>query len=500
MNKKFIIISLLFVGLLFTQTSTQAQTQDPLPVLPSAGITPNNPLYFLERAIEAIGEFLTFDTERKAKLQAERALERIAEIKTMLAEKEINPKGLNVAIDKLQANIAKAAEIIQQEREKGENVSTLAKELDTNFEIRERLLKQILGEKEDRIEIAFKQQKTELKKQLLDAKLTGDLEKVDEIKIVLDNIEQEKESQKFLLEQKKEELKLAFEIEEEKFELALEEKEREFELKEKEVELAFEQKKEELKGRFEEAERALELEEGSLEDQLDIALSLEDAEDIENIRTQLLAIGIDASSLDSKFEDSEQELEEVERNFELLILKEERDLEDFVQQEELALKKSEVEIEKAFKEKEFALEKQFKAQESELKIQEKKLEFQISEARQACELVIDTTACFIETVAPLKESLVQMEIKKQQLEIEEKQAEQALGIEERQIEQALEFKEKELELKEEKREQALETKEEGFERLQGKRDEQLEGQDEEAGRDGEEDKQVETKQEVEEKD
>jgi hypothetical protein len=480
MSKKIIVINLLFIGLLFTQAPLKAQTQDPLPELPGAGLTPNSPLYFLERAAEAIGEFLTFDTEAKARLQAERALERIAEVKAMLAEKEeVNPKGLNVALDRLQANVAKAAEIVQEEQRKGQDVSKLAKELDTDFEVRERLLKRTLEEKEDQLELAFKEQKLALKKQLIEAKAAGDAQKVGEIVLALDKLEQEKEAQEFLLEQEEEELELAFEIEEEKFELAMEEKERELELKEKEAELAFEKKKRELKRQFEEAKLALELKEEALENQFDVAFALGDSQDIESIKAQLLAIGGETSSLDSKFDDSDRALDEVERNFELLLLKEERALEDFVRQEELALKKVEFEMERAFKEKEFALKSQFRAKEGELEIKEKQLKIQILEARQACQQATDSAACITEKVGPLQENLAQVKIQKEELELEKEKAEQALELEEERMEQELELKEKELELREEERERALEAKDEEFEQLQEEKERQLEQQEEE---------------------
>ena len=494
MNKKIVVISLLFVGLLFTQASTQAQaqTQDPLPELPGAGLTPNSPLYFLERAAEAIGEFLTFNTEAKAKLQAERALERIAEVKAMLAEKEVNPQGLNVALNKLQANVAKAAEIIQNEQKRGKDVSMLAKELDTDFEVRERLLKRTLDDKEDQIEIAFKQQKLELKKQLIEAKVAGDAQKVGEIVLALNKLEQEKEAQEFLLEQEEEEFELALEIEEEKFELALEAQEQELELKEKEAELAFKKQKRELENLFEETKRVLELKEKALESQFDVSLELGDSEDIKSIKAELLAIRNEEVSLDSKFDDSDRALEETERNFELLLLNEERSLDDFVRQEELALKKTKFEIERAFKEKEFVLESQFKAKEGELKIKEKQLKTKITEARQTCQLAPDPASCITEKVGSLQENLVQVKIRKEELELEEEKTEQALEFEEEKMEQELELKEKELELREEERERALETKEEEFERLQEEKESQLEQQEKEVKRQAEKEEQEET--------
>lgn len=473
MRKKLIVISLLFIGLLFTQAPLKAQIQDSLPELPAAGLTPNSPTYFLERAAEAIGEFLTFNTEAKAKLQAERALERIAEVKAMLAEKEVSPKGLNIALEKLQANVAKAAELVQKEQQKGQDVSKLAKELDTDFEVRERLLKRTLEEKEDQLELVFKQQKLELKKQLIGAKATGDAQKVGEIVLALDKLEQEKEAQELLLEQAEEEVELTLEIEEEKFELVMEEKERELELREKEAELAFEKKKRELERQFKEAKRALELKEEALENQFDAAIELGDSQDIESIKAQLLATGGEASSLDAKFDESDRALDEVERNFELLLLKEERVLEDFVRQEALALKKAEFEMERAFKEKEFAVESQFRAKEGELEIKEKQTKIQILEARQVCQQAADPAACITEKVGSLQEKLAQVKIQKEELKREKEKAERALELEEEKIEQELELKEKELELREEEQKRALETKEEEFERLQKEKEREL---------------------------
>lgn len=148
MIKKIILICLFLGALSFMHFPVKAQTEDPLPELPNAGLTPKNPFYFFDKAAEAISEFFTFGAEAKAKLQAEHALERIAEVKAMLAKKEVNPQGLNVALDRLRDNVAKAAKIIQKEQQKGKDVSKLAKDLDTDFELTERLLKRILEKRQ----------------------------------------------------------------------------------------------------------------------------------------------------------------------------------------------------------------------------------------------------------------------------------------------------------------------------------------------------------------
>src|SRR3989344_1390098 len=105
---KSVAISLLFIPSL-------AFAQSPQAALPSAGLTPESSFYFLDRLGENLRQFFTFNPEAKAKLQIEFAGERIAEIKVIVEEKGVNAKGLAIAQSLLQANVAYAAEIINEE-------------------------------------------------------------------------------------------------------------------------------------------------------------------------------------------------------------------------------------------------------------------------------------------------------------------------------------------------------------------------------------------------
>ena len=94
MKKSFIVT--IFVAIsLFLGSTVFAQSQQA--ALPSAGLTPESPFYFLDKFGEALRSFFTFNPEGKAHLQITFAAERIAEIKVVLETKGVDAKGLEVA-------------------------------------------------------------------------------------------------------------------------------------------------------------------------------------------------------------------------------------------------------------------------------------------------------------------------------------------------------------------------------------------------------------------
>lgn len=111
MNKKLYIsiFSLLLVGLVFGVVPVKAQTEAELP---SAGLTPASPFYFLERFFEEIGTFFTFGDVNKAKRYAELMAERIAEAKAVVdkGKPEIAEKVLIRYQDHLEKSLAKTEE------------------------------------------------------------------------------------------------------------------------------------------------------------------------------------------------------------------------------------------------------------------------------------------------------------------------------------------------------------------------------------------------------
>ena len=241
-----LIAGFLLIGL-FGAAVAQNETlpaKEPLPELPNPGQKPGDLFYFLDQWIEAFGEFFTFNPEARALLQTERALERIAEVKALLEIKGVDAPGLDVAQEKIQANMAKASQIIEAQKAKGKDIAKLAQKLDDEFDVRQELLKQTLKAEKAKL----KAQKEEIKLQILQARQAGDFKKVGRLGVTLTEIETQKEN----FEQKWEAQKEQLDLEEEKLEAELEAKEKELE--------ELEEREEDL---LEEKERRMEQEEES---------------------------------------------------------------------------------------------------------------------------------------------------------------------------------------------------------------------------------------------
>lgn len=206
---KYILVSLLFVPVL-------ALAHEPV-ALPNAGLTPESAFYFVDKIGEALREFFTFNPDAKAHLQIDFAAERIAEIKIILETKGVNAKGLEVAQSRLQANIAKAAGIVEGEKSKGKDVSELAKSVSEDFDANKEALKQAFKDQERSLEA----KEDELKAKIREARQAGDTAQVEALVKELGEIKAQKE----LLELKKEEQEEALEQEEEKIEREMEKKE-----------------------------------------------------------------------------------------------------------------------------------------------------------------------------------------------------------------------------------------------------------------------------------
>lgn len=206
-----VILSFLII---FSGVSVFAQGQEV--GLPSAGLKPGSPFYFLDRLGEALQEFLTFSPESKARLQITFAAERIAEIKVIIESKEIDAKGLDTAQSRLQTSIAKAGAIVNEQKAKGENVSALATNLTNTLDVSKLSLDQTF--KEQKRELKIKE--SELKNQIRAARQAGDTAKVEELVQELGKVKAQLE----LLDLKEEDIEDDLDEEEEKLEEELEAK------------------------------------------------------------------------------------------------------------------------------------------------------------------------------------------------------------------------------------------------------------------------------------
>ncbi|MCR4306790.1 MAG: DUF5667 domain-containing protein [Candidatus Yonathbacteria bacterium] len=176
MIKKTFLTSVLTLALFMSGTVFAQEEQV---VLPRAGLTPESTFYFLDRLGESLQEFFTFNKEAKAKLQIEFADERIAEIKILVETKGPETKGIEKAKALLVGNVARAAEIVQEVKSAGKEVSALAKGLDDEFDRQEQLLIQTFQDAQKKL----KEDRLAAVRQLIEeAQKLGDAEQVSGLK------------------------------------------------------------------------------------------------------------------------------------------------------------------------------------------------------------------------------------------------------------------------------------------------------------------------------
>ncbi len=176
---------------------------------PSAGLTPESPFYFLDRIGEAIQRVFTFNPEAKAKLEISLAGERISEIKIILESKGVEAKGLAVAESRLADNLSRAANIVDKEKNKGRDVSALAKTLTDDFEVHKAILEGTFEQEKNELEAKIE----EIKNKIKEARKSGDTtliqslsESLAELKAQKDALESKKNEEEKKLEEKKEEI------------------------------------------------------------------------------------------------------------------------------------------------------------------------------------------------------------------------------------------------------------------------------------------------------
>lgn len=279
-NTKFVLVSLLFVPFL-------AFAQSPQVALPSAGLTPESSFYFLDRLGENLRQFFTFNPEAKAKLQIEFVGERIAEIKIMVDKKGVNAKGLAIAESLLQANVAYAAEIVNEEKTAGKDVATLAKTLNDEFDARDKLLEQTFKDAKAQLKAQRKEIKTNL---LAEARRVGDTAQIAVLEAQLNDIDGQIDA----LGQKKDQLESSLQDEQKNIEKEMSKDD---------------QKKEEIEQKEEqeavEAEEAIEAEEPEEVDEPKEVEEQQEANEKDNEKD---------NSQNSNFSDSEQNTTKTEDN------------------------------------------------------------------------------------------------------------------------------------------------------------------------------------------
>jgi len=172
----------------------------------SAGLTPESSFYFFDKITESLQELFAFSPDAKVKLQLAFAAERVAEAKAMLANPGDHKKGLEEVNASIVQNIQKTSEVLKSEKSKGNDISSLAKEANDQFDDEESDLNKTLAESHKEI---VDTKIVETKKLLEEAKATKDEVKITDAEKNLELAKQNAED----LKTQKEEIKKSFQDE-----------------------------------------------------------------------------------------------------------------------------------------------------------------------------------------------------------------------------------------------------------------------------------------------
>lgn len=140
---KYILASLLFF-FAFSLAPIHAQEVTPQAFQQQGGVKPSNVFFFLDRLVEEVQAFFTFDSQARVRLRLEFAAERLAEVKLEIAAK--NAQGLDTALTNLREQIASARTILASQQAQGADVSVLASQAQALIESQEEELEGLVEE------------------------------------------------------------------------------------------------------------------------------------------------------------------------------------------------------------------------------------------------------------------------------------------------------------------------------------------------------------------
>jgi hypothetical protein len=221
-----------------------------------------------------------------------------------LEERGVDAPGLDVAQEKIQQNIARAARILEEQRARGREVAQLAKRLDDKFDAHQDSLKEVFDVQKE----TLKAQAREIRLAIGEARRAGNFTGVAELRAALEDIRLQKE----MLDAREDLLEEMLEAEEARIEAELEAKEKELEALAEEAEDLFDQRENDLERAFEQKERELELQEIELEIRLRQALRAGDLDLAAQLKTQLLDLERQEQALEREKELAELALEQEE--------------------------------------------------------------------------------------------------------------------------------------------------------------------------------------------
>ena len=101
-------------------------------------ILPDSPLFFLDQFSQQVKLLFAFSSEQRAKVRAQIAGERLAELRIMLERQ--NPEGINVALSQLTKEVGFAAKELADAAAQGADVKLLAKQINEDIKFQRKLL------------------------------------------------------------------------------------------------------------------------------------------------------------------------------------------------------------------------------------------------------------------------------------------------------------------------------------------------------------------------
>ncbi len=144
---------------------------------------PGDNLYSIKILSEELRSALTASPAAKALLEAEFSAKRIEEIKNVVQKNGVESKNIDVALNRLQKNTAKAADIIDEEKQNGNDVSALAKNINAKMDSNQEALREIFDSQIENMKNVKKSLKEKIKEaesggnSALAESLAGQLEK-----------------------------------------------------------------------------------------------------------------------------------------------------------------------------------------------------------------------------------------------------------------------------------------------------------------------------------
>lgn len=165
-------------------------------------ILPDSPLFFLDQFSQQVKLLLAFSSEQKAKVRAQIAGERLAELRIMLERQ--SPEGINVALSQLTKEVGFAAKDLSGAAAQGANVKVLAKQINEDIKFQRKLLNlvahQTSGVLRNQLKTArqsLKEAKVEVEDELPEDELENEIEEglTDEVE---NEVEEASESAKML--------------------------------------------------------------------------------------------------------------------------------------------------------------------------------------------------------------------------------------------------------------------------------------------------------------